>query len=120
MRSDEELEGYVRDYTLPAYHPVGTCTMGIDDMAVVDPELRVRGVDGLRVVDASIMPIVPSSNTNAPSIMVGEKGSDLILGVETGLHAPSAGGLPGAPMLTASPLRPGGSLRAAPRNPPGP
>ena len=80
VRSDEELEAYVRDYTLPAYHPVGTCTMGIDDMAVVDPELRVRGVDGLRVVDASIMPIVPSSNTNAPTIMVGEKASDLILG----------------------------------------
>ena len=54
--------------------------MGIDDMAVVDPELRVRGVEGLRVIDASIMPIVPSSNTNAPSMMVGEKGSDMVLG----------------------------------------
>ena len=79
VRSDDELEAYVRQYTLPAYHPVGTCTMGIADKAVVDPELRVRGVDGLRVVDASIMPIVPSANTNAPTIMVGEKGSDLIL-----------------------------------------
>ena len=79
-RSDADIEAYVREYTLPAYHPVGTCKMGIDGMAVVDPELRVRGVEGLRVIDASIMPIVPSSNTNAPSMMVGEKGSDLVLG----------------------------------------
>ena len=80
VRSDDELEAYVKQYTLPAYHPVGTCKMGIDDLAVVDPELRVRGVQGLRVIDASIMPIVPSANTNAPSMMVGEKGSDLVLG----------------------------------------
>ena len=79
-RSDEALEAYIRQYTLPAYHPTSTCMMGIDDMAVVDPELRVRGIDGLRVIDASIMPIVTSSNTNAPTIMIGEKGSDLVLG----------------------------------------
>ena len=80
VRSDDELEAYVRQSTLPAYHPAGTCKMGIDDRAVVDPDLRVVGVDGLRVIDASIMPIVTSSNTNAPTIMIGEKGSDLVLG----------------------------------------
>ena len=79
VRSDAELEAYVRQYTLPAYHPAGTCKMGIDDRAVVDPELRVVGVERLRVIDASIMPIVTSSNTNAPTIMIGEKGSDLVL-----------------------------------------
>ena len=79
VRSDAELEAYVRQYTLPAYHPAGTCKMDIDDRAVVDPELRVVGVERLRVIDASIMPIVTSSNTNAPTIMIGEKGSDLVL-----------------------------------------
>ena len=78
-RSDEALEAYVRQYTQPAYHPAGTCAMGIGGSAVVDPALRVRGVDGLRVIDASIMPVVTSANTNAPTIMIGEKGSDLIL-----------------------------------------
>ena len=79
-RSDADLEAYLRGHTLPSYHPAGSCKMGIDDMAVVDPDLRVAGVAGLRVIDASIMPIVTSSNTNAPTIMIGEKGSDLVLG----------------------------------------
>ena len=62
------------------YHPVGSCKMGVDAQAVVDPELRVRGIERLRVIDSSIMPRLISSNTNAASIMIGEKGADLIKG----------------------------------------
>jgi len=80
MTSDSALQEFVRGYALPTYHPVGTCKMGTDGLAVVDPRLRVIGVDHMRVVDASIMPNVTSSNTNAPTIMIGEKASDIILG----------------------------------------
>ena len=78
--TDEEVLAHVREQTQTLYHPVGTCAMGTGDNAVVDPELRVHGVEGLRVVDASVMPTVPRGNTNAPAIMVGEKAADLILG----------------------------------------
>ncbi len=76
--SDAEIVEHLRRHTQTLYHPVGTCAMGVGDMAVVDPELRVHGIEGLRVVDASVMPEVPRGNTNAPAIMVGEKAADLI------------------------------------------
>ncbi|MFB8007063.1 GMC family oxidoreductase [Nocardia sp. NPDC056000] len=76
--SDELLADHIRAWTQTLYHPVATCSMGTGDNAVVDPQLRVYGIDGLRVADASVMPVVPRGNTNAPTVMVGEKASDLI------------------------------------------
>ena len=78
VTSDEALQAYVREVVNTDWHPVGTCKMGTDPMAVVDSQLRVHGVDGLRVVDASIMPTITTGNTNAATIMIGEKAADLI------------------------------------------
>ena len=80
LESDDDLFAYACRSAKTDHHPVGTCRMGHGNDAVVSPDLRVRGIEALRVCDASVMPRVPSSNTNAPTIMVGEKGADLILG----------------------------------------
>ena len=87
VRTDTDLRDFVRHNLTTIYHPVGTCAMGGDSKlaasrlaSVVDPELRVRGIDGLRVVDASVMPTVPRGNTNAPTIAIAEKAADLIQG----------------------------------------
>lgn len=79
IQTDAELTAYCRASGLSLLHPVGTCKMGADEMAVVDPRLRVHGIEGLRVVDASIMPRIVTGNTNATAIMIGEKGAALIL-----------------------------------------
>ena len=78
-QSDEEIIAWVKQVAETTYHPVGTCKMGSDAMAVVDAELRVHGIAGLRVADASIMPSLTSGNTNVPSIMIGEKAADMVL-----------------------------------------
>jgi choline dehydrogenase len=77
--TDEEINAWVIEAAETTYHPVGTCRMGSDPTAVVDDQLRVCGIERLRVADASIMPTLTSGNTNAPSIMIGEKAADLVL-----------------------------------------
>jgi choline dehydrogenase len=105
IRSDADLREWIRGNLSTIYHPVGTCAMGGDSRlaaskltSVVDTHLRVRGVDGLRVVDASVMPTVPRGNTNAPTIAIAERAADLIQG-----RAPLAPLDPADSMLAAAP-----------------
>jgi choline dehydrogenase-like flavoprotein len=78
VASEAQIRDYIKQWSKTDYHPVGSCTMGSDEMAVVDNQLRVRGMEGLRVIDASIMPTLISGNTQAPSIMIGEKGAAIV------------------------------------------
>lgn len=80
VQTDDEIDEHIRNHAETAYHPSGTCRMGTDAMAVTDPQGRVHGVDGLRVVDASLMPLIVSGNLNAPTIMMAEKIADLVRG----------------------------------------
>jgi choline dehydrogenase len=75
----EAVRAYVRETVITYHHQVGTCKMGTDAAAVVDPRLRVHGIEGLRVADASIMPMVTTGNTNAPSIMIGERAAEFLI-----------------------------------------
>ena len=79
VATDDELLDYARRTAQTCWHPSGTCKMGNGVEAVVDPELRVRGVEGLRVIDTSVMPFLTASNTNIPTIMIAEKGAELLL-----------------------------------------
>ena len=79
VRTDDDIRAVLRARVDTVYHPVGTCKMGVNDpLAVVDPKLKVYGLEGLRVVDASVMPTLIGGNTNAPTIMIGEKAADMI------------------------------------------
>lgn len=91
LETDEQIESSLRDRVELIYHPVGTCRMGAadDPTAVVDPELRVRGIEGLRVIDASVFPTIPGGNTHAPTVMVAERAADLLRG-RTPLHDDAA------------------------------
>ena len=78
-QSDEELNEYIKSNAETAYHPCGTLKMGVDKMAVVDENLKIHGLKNIRVVDASVMPEIPSANLNAPTLMIAEKASDIII-----------------------------------------
>ena len=77
-QSDEQLNEYIKSKAETAYHPCGTLKMGVDKMAVVNENLKIHGLQNIRVVDASVMPEIPSANLNAPTLMIAEKGSDII------------------------------------------
>jgi choline dehydrogenase-like flavoprotein len=85
--SEEALRAHVARTTFAIYHPVGTCRMGVDESSVVDEQLRVRGLEGLRVIDASVMPAVPRGNTNAPTIALAERAADLLRGLSPAVAA---------------------------------
>ena len=78
VQTDEELKEYIRNWGGTIFHPAGTCKMGNDDLAVVDARLKVHGLEGLRVVELSVVPTIVGGNTNAPTIMIGEKAADMI------------------------------------------
>ncbi len=78
VKTPDGIRAYIKQWSKTDYHPVGSCKMGSDPLAVVDNQLRVHGLDGLRVIDASIMPTLISGNTSAPSIMIGEKGAAIM------------------------------------------
>ena len=80
VQSDAEIDAFIKGAVESAYHPSGTCKMGSDDLSVVDSECKVIGLDGLRIVDSSIMPSIVSGNLNAPTIMIAEKAADIIAG----------------------------------------
>jgi choline dehydrogenase len=80
VQSDEQIDAFVRESVDSAYHPAGTCKIGVDSMAVVDADLRVHGLKNLRVIDASVFPTIPNGNLNAPTMMLAERGADLIKG----------------------------------------
>lgn len=79
VQDDQQLEDYIRNNVVTYHNQVGTCAMGTNEQSVVDPELKVHGLQGLRVIDASIMPKVTTGNTNAPSILIGEVGASFML-----------------------------------------
>ena len=80
LNTDTEIDAFIRSTGITVHHPAGTCRMGADGDFVIDPELRVRGVEGLRVVDASVFPVLVGGNINAPVIMIAEKAADMIRG----------------------------------------
>ncbi len=80
VQTDAEIDDFIRSAAATSYHPCGTCKMGSDEMAVVDGQCRVHGIERLRVVDSSIMPSIVSGNLNAPTIMMAEKAADMVLG----------------------------------------
>ena len=89
-QSDEDILEFLRERAETIYHPIGTCKMGSDDdaMAVVDSQLKVRGIEGLRVVDASVMPSLIGGNTNAPTVMIAERAADFIKAAHEGQPVP--------------------------------